>query len=42
MSFSQEIKKVINGDEYYTPQDAVDMIVPYVVGGGVQNNMVSV
>lgn len=34
MSFSQEIKKVINGDEYYTPQDAVDMIVPYVLGGG--------
>ena len=34
MSFSQEIKKVINGDEYYTPQDAVDMIVPYVLRGG--------
>ena len=41
MSFSQQVKQSINGDEYYTPQNAVDMIVPYILRGGVQNNMVS-
>lgn len=40
--FSIDIKKSVNGDEYYSPQNVVDMIVPYVVGGGVQNDMVSV
>lgn len=30
MSFSQEIKKSIGGDEYYSPQNVVDMIVPYI------------
>ena len=30
MSFSQQIKQSVNGDEYYTPQNAVDMIVPYI------------
>ena len=34
-NFSQAVKTSINGDEYYTPQKAVDMIVPYIVGGGV-------
>jgi hypothetical protein len=34
MSFSQQIKKSVNGDEYYTPQNAVDMIVPYLMRGG--------
>ena len=42
MGLSQQVKQSINGDEYYTQQDAVDMIVPYVVRGGVQDNMVSV
>lgn len=41
MIFSQQVKKSINGDEYYTPQNAVDMIIPYVLRGGVQGNMVS-
>ena len=35
MGFSQAVKTSINGDEYYTPQNAVDMIVPYIIGGGV-------
>ena len=34
MGLSQQVKQSINGDEYYTQQDAVDMIVPYVVRGG--------
>lgn len=32
--FSNDIKASRNGDEYYTPQNAVDMIVPYVIAGG--------
>ena len=42
MSFSQQVKTSINGDEYYTPQKSVDMIIPYIQRGGVQDNMVSV
>lgn len=34
MSFSQQVKKSINGDEYYTPQKATDMIIPYIVKKG--------
>ena len=34
MSFSQQVKQSVNGDEYYTPQNAVDMIVPYILRGG--------
>ncbi len=34
MSFSQQVKQSINGDEYYTPQNAVDMIIPYILRGG--------
>ena len=34
IEFSQSIKKSVSGDEYYSPQNVVDMIVPYVVGGG--------
>lgn len=33
-SFSNTIKKSIGGDEYYSPQNVVDMIVPYVMKGG--------
>ena len=32
---SADIKKVIGGDEYYSPQNVVDMIVPYILRGGV-------
>ena len=35
MSPSQAIKQSINGDEYYSPQNTVDMIVPYILRGGV-------
>lgn len=34
MNFSTKIKQVIHGDEYYSPQNVVDMIVPYVLRGG--------
>ena len=34
MNFSQQIKQNINGDEYYSPQNVVDMIVPYILRGG--------
>lgn len=34
MSFSQQVKNSINGDEYYSPQNTVDMIIPYVIKGG--------
>lgn len=34
--FSNDIKKALNGDEYYSPQNVVDMIVPYIVGGGIK------
>lgn len=30
MGFSQEIKQSIGGDEYYSPQNVVDMILPYI------------
>lgn len=33
MSFSQQVKQSINGDEYYTSQKAVDMIIPYILRG---------
>lgn len=35
MSYSQQIKQAIHGDEYYSPQNVVDMIIPYINGGGV-------
>lgn len=34
MGFSQEIKQSIGGDEYYSPQNVVDMILPYVIESG--------
>ena len=34
MKFSNQIKQSINGDEYYSPQNVVDMIVPYILRGG--------
>lgn len=34
MNLSQAIKQSINGDEYYTQQDAVEMIVPYILQKG--------
>jgi hypothetical protein len=32
--FSEQIKTSVNGDEYYTLQNSVDMIVPYITGSG--------
>lgn len=37
MGFSEQIKTSVNGDEYYTPQNAVDMILPYLARGGYKN-----
>ena len=37
MGFSQQVKTSVNGDEYYTPQNAVDMILPYIIKGGYKN-----
>lgn len=34
MGFSQDIKQSIGGDEYYSPQNVVDMILPYVIQSG--------
>lgn len=34
-SFSNAIMQSIGGDEYYSPQNVVDMIVPYVMRGGI-------
>lgn len=34
MSFSQDIKQSIGGDEYYSPQNVVDMILPYLIESG--------
>lgn len=35
MGFSQQVKASINGDEYYTLQTSVNMILPYILRGGV-------
>ena len=35
MSISTDIKKSLGGDEYYSPQNVVDMITPYILRGGV-------
>ena len=32
--YSIQIKQSINGDEYYTPENAVNMILPYIQRGG--------
>lgn len=32
--YSIQIKQSINGDEYYTPENAVNMILPYIKKGG--------
>ena len=37
MNFSTQIKQS-NTDEWYTPIEAVEIIVPYLLGGGVQEN----
>lgn len=34
MNLSHQIKVSVHGDEYYTPQKSVDMIVPYILRGG--------
>lgn len=34
MNLSQAVKQSINGDEYYTQQEAVNMIVPYILQRG--------
>lgn len=31
MSYSQAVRTSINGDEYYTQEKAVNMIVPYIM-----------
>ena len=36
MGFSQQVKTSVNGDEHYTPQNAVDMILPYIIRGGIR------
>ena len=38
MGFSEQIKSSVNGDEYYTPQEAVDMILPYLARGGIKTS----
>ena len=35
MSYSTQIKSSIHGDEYYTLESGVNMIVPYIYRGGV-------
>lgn len=42
MNLNQAVKQSINGDEYYTQETSVNMIIPYILRGGVQVNMVSV
>ena len=37
MSFSNDIKKSIGGDEYYTPASAVEMILPVIRKNGFKN-----
>lgn len=34
MNISEAIKTSINGDEYYTLKESVDMIIPYILGRG--------
>ena len=31
--FETQVRQSINGDEYYTPENAVNMILPYVKKG---------
>lgn len=35
-NISKDIKVSKNGDEYYTTKKSVDMIVPYISGGGIR------
>lgn len=37
MTFSREIMKS-KTDEWYTPRECVELIVPYLLRGGVQEN----
>ena len=37
MSYSLQVKNSINGDEYYTLQKSVDMIIPYIQKKGFQS-----
>ena len=32
--FETQVRQSINGDEYYTPENAVNMILPYIKKGG--------
>ena len=32
--FETQVRQSINGDEYYTPENAVNMILPYLQRGG--------
>ena len=38
MSYSQAVKTSVNGDEYYTQENAVNMIVPYILRGGTRQS----
>lgn len=35
-NFSRDVKVSKHGDEYYTTKKSVDMIVPYISGGGIR------
>lgn len=34
MGFTRQIQQSLYGDEYFSPQNVVDMIVPYINRGG--------
>lgn len=33
-TFSEQIKKSLHGDEYYSPENVVNMIIPYIKAKG--------
>lgn len=41
MSFSQDIKQS-NTDEWYTTKECVELIIPFLLRGGVQQDIVPV
>lgn len=36
MGFTKQIQQSLYGDEYFSPQNVVDMIVPYINRGGTE------
>lgn len=34
--FETQVRQSINGDEYYTPENAVNMILPYIQKGDIK------